>query len=107
MASDQQIDILNAHRGNHPSPYDSAAFGRVGNDVSGQGFYRGLDADEALQVDDAGTYIYVGTAIPGTATSAASWKIKRIVAATGVTTYADGDAFYNNIWDNRASLTYS
>lgn len=107
MASDQQVDILNAHRGNHPSPYDASAFGRVGNDVSGQGFYRSSETDESTYIDDATTYIYIGSAIPNTATSSAMWKIMRVTAATGTTLYADGDAYYNNIWDNRASLSYS
>lgn len=52
--------------------------------------------------------IYVGTAKSGTATSAASWKIKRLDFTSGLTTtYADGNQNYDNIWDNRESLSYS
>lgn len=53
---------------------------------------------------------YVGEALPGTATSAAGWRIKKMVfGADGdvMTTFADGDAAFDNIWDDRASLTYS
>lgn len=53
---------------------------------------------------------YVGKAVPGTVTSAASWQVKKLVFdASGdvTTTFADGDSDFNNVWDNRASLTYS
>lgn len=51
---------------------------------------------------------YVGKAEPGTATSAASWQIKRLDQTTGlIITYADGDINYDNVWDNRESLSYS
>ena len=53
---------------------------------------------------------YAGKALPGTVTSAASWQIKELVfnAAGDVTvTFADGNASFDNIWDNRGSLSYS
>lgn len=52
---------------------------------------------------------YVGDAIPGTVTSASLWKIRRIQTSGSVTTvsFADGNSNFDNIWDNRASLTYS
>jgi hypothetical protein len=53
---------------------------------------------------------YVGDALPGTATSAALWRIKKLVfGADGdvTTTFADGNDLFDNIWDNRASLSYS
>lgn len=51
---------------------------------------------------------YVGKAAPGTATSAASWQIF-VLDETGdlQVKYADGDAGFTKIWDNRASLSYS
>lgn len=64
----------------------------------------------AKEVDDvAGTTIYIGEANPGTVTSAASWRIKRIVFTgdDSTTTWADGDSNFNNVWDNRAALSYS
>lgn len=54
--------------------------------------------------------IYRGRALPGTATSAASWRVERIsIAADGDVSilFADGNDSYDNIWDNRASLSYS
>lgn len=64
-------------------------------------------AIEILKVDDAGAVTYIGNALPGTATSAASWRIKRITDATGDIVWADGNGNYDNIWDNRAALSYS
>lgn len=55
------------------------------------------------------TVTYQGWASPGTATSAASWRIRKITVSGNITSilYADGDTLYNNIWDNRAALSYS
>ena len=53
---------------------------------------------------------YIGIASPGTATSAASWKIKKLIyTGTNVTSviWADGDLNFDNIWNNYASLSYS
>jgi len=54
------------------------------------------------------TTTYVGKAASDVATSAAFWKIQRILVSGSDTTitYADGNEYYDNIWDNRASLTY-
>ena len=52
---------------------------------------------------------YLGEAVPGTATSAASWRIQRYQKSGTaiITTTADGDGSFDNIWDNRESLSYS
>lgn len=65
----------------------------------------------ALLLDDteAGGISYVGEADPGTATAAAAWRIKKLIE-TGpdvAVTWADGDSDFDNVWDNRASLSYS
>lgn len=54
--------------------------------------------------------IYRGNAIPGTATSAASWRIEEItIAVDGDVSilFADGNDSFDNIWNNRAGLSYS
>lgn len=64
----------------------------------------------AVRLDDAGGGVtYVGNAVAGSVTSASVWQIKKIVESAGdiTITYADGDSLFDNIWDNRASLTYS
>ncbi len=55
---------------------------------------------------------YVGDAVPGTADSASVWRIKRITETTtagsdAVIEWADGDANFDNVWDDRAILSYS
>lgn len=61
-----------------------------------------------LDDDGAGT-IFIGEAQPGTLTSAASWRIKKIVESGAITTigWADGNSNFDNIWNSRASLTYT
>ena len=63
-----------------------------------------------IQLDDVGGGVtYIGEALPGTATSSASWSIKRLTE-TGddlVLVWADGNSDFDNIWDNRAALSYS
>lgn len=51
---------------------------------------------------------YVGKAPIGSAVGSAVWQIQKIDETTGmVITWADGDSSFNNIWDNRAGLTYA
>lgn len=55
------------------------------------------------------TVTYLGRAFTGSATSSAVWKIQRISVSGTITTIenADGNVQFDNIWDNRASLSYS
>ena len=77
------------------------------------------DFNSAL-MEDAGNYLvkidmvdanttYIGKAEHGTATSQAKWQILKVLVSGTVTTfsYAGGDDTFNNIWDNRTSLSYS
>jgi hypothetical protein len=70
-----------------------------------------LDGDFAIntQLNSGNSNIeYIGIAPIGSATSAAVWKIKRVNYTTGtVIEYADGNENFDNIFDNRESLTYS
>lgn len=69
-----------------------------------------LSADNlALRVDTVDSVIYLGNAVAGTATNSATWKIRRITETgdDAVIEYADGNAAFDNVWDNRASLSYS
>ena len=52
---------------------------------------------------------YVGKAKLGTATSDAGWQILRIERSSTITAiqYANGSTRYNQVWDDRASLSYS
>jgi hypothetical protein len=63
-----------------------------------------------LYIDEASaSVIYVGQAKIGSLASQAVWMIQRITIAGSITTisFADGNANFDNVWNNRASLTYS
>lgn len=64
----------------------------------------------AYREDDAGAGVkYFGYSLPGTLGSAVGWSIKReTLSGSDVTVeWADGNLSYDNIWDDRATLTYS
>lgn len=60
-----------------------------------------------LRLATVGDVDYVGEAAIGTATSAAAWRIKRIDSTTGIIIQWAGTGVFDQIWDNRASLSYS
>ena len=68
------------------------------------------DAVELLRTDVAGAGVtYNGYALTGTLNTANSWKIARVTVVGAITTieYADGNSGFDNIWNDRATLTYS
>ncbi|MAH44652.1 hypothetical protein CMI37_02435 [Candidatus Pacearchaeota archaeon] len=67
-----------------------------------------LTEGKALITEVSGGTTYIGKAPPGSVTSAARWQIGRVVVAGGTTTitWADGNITYDNVWDDRATLTY-
>jgi uncharacterized membrane protein len=65
---------------------------------------------EKMEYDGNYLLIYHGFASPGTATSAAAWSIvKYTYTGTQITDkkWAGGSTAFSQIWDNRASLSYS
>jgi hypothetical protein len=68
------------------------------------------DVPYDLEVDDTSTpsSTYIGQADPGTASSAATWRIKKIVeSGTGTSVdWADGVATFTKVWDDRLTYTY-
>lgn len=75
---------------------------------------RKLSNAQRVDEENDGDTLYVGDALPGTATSSAAWRIKRITFTVdgngntdSVTEWADGNSNRDNIWDNRLSLSYS
>lgn len=56
-----------------------------------------------------GGVTYYGYAPLGTKITDPSWKIKKVVVVVGLTTtlYADGDMKYDNVWNDRTSLSYA
>lgn len=68
-----------------------------------------ISEEEPIFIDEASaTVTYVGYAKLDTATNETGWKIKRI-SVTGTITqisYANKKETYENIWDDRAVLSY-
>jgi len=64
----------------------------------------------AIDYDGSGNIIYQGKALPGASKASAVWQIKKLVySGSNVSDiqWADGDILFDNIWDNRAGLSYS
>lgn len=62
------------------------------------------------RVDEASaTVTYIGQAQDGSSIGNAVWQIQRITSSGGATEieWADGNNNFDNVWDDRASLTYS
>lgn len=87
----------------------------IGDNLQWNGSYWSNATEDAMsnlnvQLDKVSESVtYIGYAAAGSATNAASWKIKKITT-TGddiAITWADGNILFDNVWDNRASLTYS
>jgi len=60
-----------------------------------------------LRLATVGEVDYVGEAAIGTTTSAASWRIKKVDSTTGIIIQWAGTGVFDQVWDNRASLSYS
>ena len=69
----------------------------------------GTSIPTAQVIDNLTTTVYIGNAPIGSATSDAVWSIRRLTfSGTLVTTqWANGADSNTNIWDNRASLSYT
>lgn len=80
------------------------------NQVIGNSSLASIDLttkEKALRVDSSSTaFLYIGEAEIGSLDSSASWKIKKIDLLTGLVTIKFASGNYDQIWDNRASLTY-
>jgi len=58
--------------------------------------------------DSSAPLIYSGEAMPGTLETDPGWRIKRIdVTGATVVLWAHGNARFDNVWADRASLSYS
>ena len=63
----------------------------------------------AQRIDNQTSVIYIGTAPINSLSSDPVWAIKSLNISGGLITilWANGNDLSNNIWDNRASLSYS
>ncbi len=60
------------------------------------------------RVDEASaTVTYIGYAEIGSSQASAVWRIKKIDTSSGTSIiWADGNDNFDNVWNNRAALTY-
>lgn len=63
--------------------------------------------EEIIDTTTTAGYYYHCLAATGTKTAQTGWQISRFTVATGRTEWADGDGEFDNIADDRASLTYT
>lgn len=70
------------------------------------------DAEPGISITDTTTtpgVTYLGRAHTGTSRAAAIWQVRKIFSnADGnqEMAWADGDCAFDNVWDDRATLTY-
>jgi hypothetical protein len=67
-------------------------------------------SDKTLRVDEASsTVTYIGEAAIGMSESSPFWKVKKLEQSGSVLkiTWADGNEDFDNVWANRASLSYT
>jgi len=65
---------------------------------------------KSIDYDASGNVVYYGVTTSGTAKSAAKWQIKKFSYTSNDLTdiqWADGNTKFDNVWDDRASLSYS
>jgi len=73
-----------------------------------QSFIKPTETIYALRLSVSGSITYVGEASPGSAESGAVWRIKKIDESSGISvTWADGNTYYDNVWNDRVGLSYS
>jgi hypothetical protein len=89
-----------------PSEVEWLQFAKVGDSSTGSGYQKTWTVPSTSRVNDTGTYIYLGWAIPGSSESDAVWRIARI-DTSGNKIWADGDALFNNSWTEREVISYS
>ncbi len=76
----------------------------VTNTVTTQTINYSIRIDDVSELDTT----YIGKADIGSSTSASVWQIHKVDETSGnIFLWADGNDNFDNIWDNRTSLTYN
>lgn len=96
--------LANVRESSTPGTYGLVVVNPDGSTISGGGGSATLISN--VDTADA-TYFYFGDAAPGSANSAAAWRVSRMTkAAPYLLRYAAGGAF-SQVWDDRAGLSYA
>lgn len=114
--SDAQVDRLNGWARNDPNFRSTFPYA-PSNGLGFGDYLKGLEdaalagsTPLALQLDEVGTLTYIGEADPGSVSSAAVWRIKRMDESGNpelIIKWASGTDSFDKIWDNRLSLSYT
>jgi len=76
----------------------------TGSSISGQTIN---PQNLTVRMDMIGYLTYIGKAVIGSLDSDAAWQIQRIDESSGlVIKWADGNCYFDNIWNNRLTLNY-
>ena len=65
---------------------------------------------QAIAYDGSNQTEYIGYALPGSSKAAPIWLIKKLTYSGSLVTdiqFAGGEAKFNQIWDDRAGLSFS
>ena len=69
-----------------------------------------VDTTYSVRLDQADSNtLYIGESPTGSAEANSVWRIRKFITAGTVSSFlwADGNQQFDNIWNNRTSLTYS
>lgn len=108
---DTDFEKLFKDLGDKISSIKSGAGGGLSATILGNTNVNVQPAPYATQIDDTSTasVTYLGRASVGSSTASAVWQIQKIDESTSPATikWADGNASFDNIFNNRTSLTYN
>lgn len=93
-----------------PTMQDYEEHSRSGDASTGRPLKYVQEVPNQIIVDEQDTdNVYLGESVPNAASSQALWRIRKIMSTGGLVyiQMADGNDNFDNIWDNRTSLTYS
>lgn len=84
--------------------------GQINNNTVSYPFDR-TAMQHKVEYNAAGDPVYIGRALPGIATSAESWQIRKVTYDSArrptAILFSSGSNEYAYKWDNRAGLSYS
>lgn len=66
-----------------------------------------VSASVTYREHTSGSFTYYGVAAVGSSESNPVWRIFREEISTGTIIYADGNSNFDNVWSDRAGLSYS
>jgi hypothetical protein len=97
-------------KGQAPAQVTDAEYREVKVSPTGDlGTYSATAPFVTLLDEASASVTYIGKAKIGSPSASALWQIQKMSVSGNVTsiTWADGDSLFNNIWDDRAGLSYS